>query len=223
MTLQLRHETLAETHHLCIALSSRREITAAFGSTHREGRQRILECLLEGKELHNTKVHARVEADTAFVRTDSGVHLHAETAVDLYFALIVHPWHTEHDHALRLYDSLHHFLLAQIRIGHNHRSHRLHYFFYGLVKLFLTGVFSDQLRHEAVHIGLRLFVHFCTFFVVKQKLRTKLQIILHICKIAYKNFRKISVPLHMSFFCSTFAPKLRNYAVERMNIERKNE
>ena len=34
VTLQLGHETLAETHHFCITLATRREIRSSFGTTH---------------------------------------------------------------------------------------------------------------------------------------------------------------------------------------------
>ena len=159
MTLKLRHKTLAETHHLGVTLAARREVRTTLGATHRQGRQRVLKRLLEGQELHNTEVHARVETDTTFIRTDSAIHLNAETAVDLHLALIVHPRHAEHDHALGFYDALHHFLLTQIRVCHDHRSYTLYYFANSLVKLLLARVFTYEVRHKSVHPCLCLLVH----------------------------------------------------------------
>ena len=53
MALQFSHERLAEPHHLGITLATRREIRTAFGATHRQRGQRILEGLLESQELHD--------------------------------------------------------------------------------------------------------------------------------------------------------------------------
>ena len=53
MALQFSHERLAEPHYLSITLATRREIRTAFGATHRQRGQRILEGLLESQELHD--------------------------------------------------------------------------------------------------------------------------------------------------------------------------
>ena len=42
----------------------------------------------------------------ALVGADGAVELHAEAAVDLDLALVVHPGHAEHDLALGLHDAL---------------------------------------------------------------------------------------------------------------------
>ena len=44
-----------------------------------------------------------MEAQTALVWTDSAVELYAVSYVDMYFALVVNPWNTERNDALRLY------------------------------------------------------------------------------------------------------------------------
>ncbi len=159
MALQFGHERLAETHYFGVGFATRREVRTSLGTAHRKGCEGVLEGLLERKELHDREVDRGMETDTTFVRTDGGVHLHAETAVDLHFALVVHPRHAEHDDALRLHDTLHNLLLAQIRIRHNHRSYRLNDFFDCLVKLVLTGVLCDEVSHKAVHVQLCLFIH----------------------------------------------------------------
>ena len=51
VTIKLVHESLTETHHLSIALATRREVGTALGASHRQRGERILEGLLEGKEL----------------------------------------------------------------------------------------------------------------------------------------------------------------------------
>ena len=152
MTEQLRHETLAETHHLCIGLATRREITSTFRAAHRQSGQTILECLLKSKELHNTQVHTCMEADTAFVRANSAIHLHAITTIYLHFSTIIHPRHAEHDYALRLYHSFQHFRIQQIRISHHIRSHTFHYFADSLMKLQFARVFANQLCHKGIDI-----------------------------------------------------------------------
>ena len=50
---QLRHECLAETHYLGIALAARREVAAALAATHWQSGERILEGLFEAKKLQD--------------------------------------------------------------------------------------------------------------------------------------------------------------------------
>ena len=53
MTIELCHESLAEFHHLIIALAADREVRTAFATAHRQGGEGILECLLKAKEFQN--------------------------------------------------------------------------------------------------------------------------------------------------------------------------
>ena len=115
MSLKLSHEALAETHNLCIRLASRAEIRTALGSSHRKGREGILEGLLEGKELHDAKIDAGVETDTSLVWADGAVHLDAETTIYSDLTGIVHPRHPENDDTLRLGHSLHNLLIKEMR------------------------------------------------------------------------------------------------------------
>ena len=135
------------------------EFGATLRAAHRQRGERVLEGLLKSKELHDTQVHTRVESDAAFVGTDGGVHLYAEAAIDLYLALVVHPRHAEHNHALWFDHALQHFLLAQIRIGEHHRCHALQHFFYCLMKLQFTRILTHQFSHKLVNVLLNLFVH----------------------------------------------------------------
>ena len=47
-----------------------------------------------------------MEAQAALVRTNGTVELHSVAEVDMYLALVVHPWHTEGNDTLRLHQSL---------------------------------------------------------------------------------------------------------------------
>jgi len=130
--IQLTHESLAEAHDLRIALATWREVTATLATTHRQGRQRILEGLLETEELQDAQVHGGMEAQTALVRTDGTVELHTVADVHLYLALVVDPGHTEGDDALRFHDALHDFCLLKLRMLVIYVFDRLQYFTYSL-------------------------------------------------------------------------------------------
>ena len=100
-----------------------------------------------------------MEANTALIRANSAIHLHPEAAVNLHLALIVHPGYTEHYHALGFNHTLKHFLLTHIRIRHHYGRNTLHYFANRLMKLILTGVLLNQVRHKGVHIRFSLLIH----------------------------------------------------------------
>ena len=148
MSLKLSHETLAEAHYLGIGLAPRAEIGTTLGAAHRQCRKRILECLLEGKELHDTEIHAAVETDTSLVRSDGTVHLNAETAVDPDLTGIVHPRNPENDDSFRFSHSFHNLLVKEMRGGFQYGCHAFQNFFYRLVELRLARVLDDQVVHE---------------------------------------------------------------------------
>ena len=93
--IEFVHECLAETHHLSVALATGREVRSTLGTTHRQGCQRVLESLLESKELQDTEVYRLVITQTAFVRANSIVVLDTITHVGLNIALIIYPSDTE--------------------------------------------------------------------------------------------------------------------------------
>ena len=95
VTIQFAHECLAEAHHFSIALTTGREVGTTLCTTHRKCGQRVLESLLESKELQDTEVHRLVETDTAFVRTNSVVVLNTITHVGLNVTLVVSPSNAE--------------------------------------------------------------------------------------------------------------------------------
>ena len=57
-----------------------------------------------------------METQTALVRTDGAVELYTVTEVHLYLALIIHPWHTESDDALRLHDAFDNACALELRV-----------------------------------------------------------------------------------------------------------
>ena len=53
VTIQFVHKCLAETHHLSVALATRREVRTSLATAHRQSSEGILECLLKRKELQD--------------------------------------------------------------------------------------------------------------------------------------------------------------------------
>ena len=70
--------------------------------------------------------------------------------------LVICPWHTENDNALRLHDSLKNLLVHEVGVLHDVWSDALKHFAYCLVKFLLAGIPAHEVGHEAVHI---LFCH----------------------------------------------------------------
>ena len=90
-SIQFVHECLTETHNLCIALATWREIGTTFGTTHRKCCQRVLKSLFKSEKLQNSQIYTLVVTQTAFVRTNGVVVLHAIAHVGLHVALVVYP------------------------------------------------------------------------------------------------------------------------------------
>ena len=116
MTPQFKHECLTETHHFRIGLAARGEVGTALAATHRKRGQRVLERLLESKELQDTQVHRSVETNTALVRTDGVVVLHTVAHVRTDVAFIVHPGHTELVDAVGNAQALHQIHLVKFGV-----------------------------------------------------------------------------------------------------------
>ena len=159
VALQLGHERLAELHHLVVRLALRIEVRSALASAHREGREAVLEGLLEGQELEDREVHRGVEADAALVGADGAVHLHAVAAVDLDLALVVEPRYAEDDDAFGFGDAFENLHLLQYGARHDVRGQRFGHLADGLVELRLARVAGDEPGHEIFDILSGLFVH----------------------------------------------------------------
>ena len=94
---ELGHETLAKTHDLAIGFALGIKVRTAFCAAHGKRCQAVFENLLESEEFNDAEIDGRMQPDAAFIRPDRGIELHAESPVDLHFAVIVHPGHPEHD------------------------------------------------------------------------------------------------------------------------------
>ena len=145
---QLGHEGLAETHDLVVALADRVEVGTTLGTTHREGRQGVLEGLLETEELQHRRGNGFVETQTALVRADRAVELNAITEVGLHFARIVNPRHTEREDPVRLDHPLDDLCLLEFRMLVVHFLDGVEDLADSLEILALTGVLPLKVRHN---------------------------------------------------------------------------
>ena len=150
--IELRHEALAEAHDLVVALALGVEVGPALAAAHREGRQRVLEHLLEGEELEDPEIDRGVEAQTALVRTDGAVHLDAEPALDAHRPLVVEPRHPEQNDALGLDDALEDALAPVLGVSVEHGAQRLCDLGDRLMELRLGGVLRFDVRHEGADV-----------------------------------------------------------------------
>ena len=159
VTVQFRHKALAETHDLGVGLASRAEIRTALGAAHRKRGQTVLESLLKCEELHYAQVHALMEADTALVRAESAVALHAEAAVDMESTSVVRPGNTEYHYAFRFRNAFKYFLVNEIRICRDVWCYAFSNFTHGLMEFFLAGIACDHIRHKSVKIPFCKIIH----------------------------------------------------------------
>ena len=134
---QFKHESLAETHDFSVRLAGRIEVRTTLCTTHRKGRQGVLESLLETEELQHRRVHGLVETQTAFVGTDRAVELNAVAQVGLNFAFVVH----------RLYEALNDLGFLELRMLVVNFLDGLEYFAYGLQVFVFTRVLTLQFCH----------------------------------------------------------------------------
>ena len=96
--------------------------------------------MLKGEELEDAGVNGRVEAQPALVRSESAIHLDAETAVDLNLAFIINPRDAELNHALRFDDAFEDFAVAILLVPLDSRFDRFENFSYRLKELRLVRV-----------------------------------------------------------------------------------
>ena len=159
VALEFGHERLAEFHHLVVRLALGVEVRTALAAAHREGREAVLEGLLEGEELQDREVHRRVEADAALVGADGAVHLHAVAAVDLDLAPVVEPRHAEDDDPFGFGDAFQNLHPLEYGAGHDVRGQRFGHLADGLVELRFAGIARDQPGHEILDVLFGLVIH----------------------------------------------------------------
>ena len=148
VAIELGHEGLAETHDLSVTLSAGSEVGAALATAHGECGECVLECLLKAEELQDGEVDRGVEAQTAFVRANGGVELHAIADVDLYFAFVVDPGYTERDDAFGFHKALDELCLLKLRMLVVDVLDGFQYFFHCLQEFRLARVFTLQVLDD---------------------------------------------------------------------------
>src|SRR5437762_5227634 len=93
-----------------------------------------------------------MEAQSALVGADGAVHLDAESAVDLDVALVIEPWHTEHEDALGLDDAFEQARRLVLGMLREDQPERVEHFRYGLVKFGLRGVLRFHTDHHGFNV-----------------------------------------------------------------------
>ena len=146
---ELGHERLAEAHDLVIALALGVEVAAALAAAHGKGGEAVFEYLLETEELDDGSRHGRVESETALVRSDRGVELYSESAVDLHLAFIVHPAYSELDKSLGLDDPVEYACFHEVGALCRDGLERLKHLSHSLLEFGLVGVsFAYRFVHR---------------------------------------------------------------------------
>ena len=91
---------MAETHHLHVALASRREVATPFGTAHCQCGERVFERLFKSQEFEDRLVDRRVEAYAALVRAYGIGMLYAVAHIVLHLAAVVDPRYAERVYAV---------------------------------------------------------------------------------------------------------------------------
>ncbi len=105
-----------------------------------------------------------METESALVRTDRAVHLHAVAPVDLHLALVVDPRNAENHHPFGFGDAFQNLHLLKHGVFEDIGGQRLHDFAHGLMKFFLSGILGCHLSHEVIHVLLNMFFHSNTLY-----------------------------------------------------------
>ena len=98
-----------------------------------------------------------MQTQTALVGTNGGVELHAEAAVHLHIALVIHPRHTEHDLALRLNQALQQAVFLIVGIGVHRQTKRIQHLADSLMEHGLTGVAGDNGFKNRIYVAHEIF------------------------------------------------------------------
>ena len=155
--VQLDHKALAETHDLRVGFPLGVEIAAALCAADGQARQAVFEDLLEAEEFDDALIDRGVEAQTALIRADGIVELHAEAAVDVDMSAVVRPRHAEFDHAIRFDQALQHARFQINRVRFNDRLQRGEHLPHRLMEFRFPGI---PLLHPFDQFPQCLIVHF---------------------------------------------------------------
>ena len=85
-----------------------------------------------------------METQSALIRTNGAVELHAVARIDVHLALIIGPRHAEHDHALRLNEPLDDLCFLKFRVLVVYIVNRDQHFLHCLQKLRFSGVLPHE-------------------------------------------------------------------------------
>ena len=88
-----------------------------------------------------------MESQSAFIRADGAVELHAVADVHLYFSLVVHPWYAESGDTLWLYEALYEFRLLKLGVLVIDINDRCKHLSYSLQILCFTWMLALQTLH----------------------------------------------------------------------------
>ena len=102
VTIESRHEALAETHDLSVGLAGGIEVGTALGAADGQAGQAVLEGLLEAQELDDALINILLEAQATLVGADRAVELAAPATVGVPLAVVVAPHNAEGEHTLGL-------------------------------------------------------------------------------------------------------------------------
>ncbi|EEZ76891.1 hypothetical protein NEILACOT_03083 [Neisseria lactamica ATCC 23970] len=153
VAVEFGHKGLAEAHYFGIGFAFGVEVGTAFAAAHRQGGQGVFEDLFKSEEFQHAQIDGRVEAQTAFVRTDGGAHLNAVAPVDSDLSFIVLPGYAEHDDAFGFDDAFQQALLGVFRIFCQKRIEAHEDFFNRLMERLLIGVALFEVGKQGVQVS----------------------------------------------------------------------
>src|SRR5690606_7923771 len=104
-------------------------------------------------------IHRGMKADTAFVRPESRVELHPESAVDLYLAFVVHPGDAEDDLALRFAYAFDEGIFGVTGMFRDHAPEAFENLANSLVKFVFTAITPQHFGQN----GFQLFINIHNF------------------------------------------------------------
>ena len=93
-----------------------------------------------------------METDTAFVRANGIVELHAIAQIGLHFTFVVHPSDTEREDTIGFHQTFNNLCLFEFRMLIVDIFDRKKYFLYGLKILRFTGMLCLQRGHNTFNI-----------------------------------------------------------------------
>ena len=146
------HEGLAEAHDLTVRLAFGVEVRTTLCTAHGQGREGVLEDLLESEEFEDREVDRGVETQTALVGADGVVELYAVSDIGLYFAFVVDPYDFERKDPVGLDDAFRDavgFEFRMLVVGALHGHQNLAY---GLQVFAFAGVLALEVCHDFVDV-----------------------------------------------------------------------